>query len=97
MIVIAVLSGLILGAVFFGGLWLTVKMALGTTYTSLWFLGSSLIRTAIVLTGFYFMSQQGLLLLLTSVAGFFAARFLVLRLSRQFEQKQIVSTESKQS
>lgn len=94
--IVALLSGLILGIMFFGGLWLTVKKALGSMYASLWFLGSSVVRTAIALTGFYFVSQGGLLQLLISVAGFVAARFLVLRITRQLEQKQITSTESKQ-
>ena len=97
MIVIALMSGLILGMIFFGGLWLTVKKALGTTYAALWFLGSSLIRTAIVLTGFYFAAHGSLLRLLVSVAGFVAARFLVLRLTRQLEQKQLISTDSSPS
>lgn len=96
MIVVALISGLILGIIFFGGLWLTVKEALGTTYATLWFLGSSLIRTAIVLTGFYFVAQGSMLQLLISVAGFVAARYLVLRLTRQLKQKQIISTESNQ-
>lgn len=97
MIAVALIGGLILGVIFFGGLWLTVKKALGTKYTSLWFLGSSIIRTAIVLTGFYFLSQSGgLLQLLIGVAGFIAARFLVLRLTSQLEQKQTISTRINQ-
>lgn len=95
MIGIAVISGLILGVLFFGGLWLTVKMALGRTYAALWFLGSSLIRTAIVLAGFYLLAQGGLLQLLLSVAGFVAARFLTIRLTRQPELKPVISTESR--
>jgi F1F0 ATPase subunit 2 len=93
MIVIALMSGLVLGMTFFGGLWLTVKKALGTTYAPLWFLGSSLVRTAIVLTGFYFVAQGSLPRLLVSVAGFIAARFLVVRFTRSLEQKQAASTE----
>lgn len=97
MMVLALISGLILGIIFFGGLWLTVKKSLGKTYAVLWFLASSVIRTAIVLAGFYFVAQGSLPRLLTSVAGFIAARFLVLWLTKQFEQKQLISTESNQS
>ncbi|MGY4386099.1 F1F0 ATPase subunit 2 [Pedobacter sp. UYP24] len=97
MIIVALIGGLILGVIFFGGLWLTVKKALGTVYVSLWFLGSSLIRTAIALTGFYFLSQNGLLQLLISVAGFIAARFLVLRVTRQLELKQIANVPNHQA
>jgi F1F0 ATPase subunit 2 len=60
MIVVALIGGLILGILFFGGLWLTVKRTLGSPYIALWLLGSSLLRTAIVLTGFYFMAQGSL-------------------------------------
>ncbi|MET3980992.1 F1F0 ATPase subunit 2 [Mucilaginibacter sp. UYP25] len=94
MIVIALIGGLILGILFFGGLWLTVKRTLGSPYVALWLLGSSLIRTGIVLTGFYFMAQGSLLQLLVSVAGFIAGRLLILKLTRQIEQKQVIVTES---
>jgi F1F0 ATPase subunit 2 len=97
MIVVALIGGLILGILFFGGLWLTVKRTLGSSYFALWLLGSSLIRTGIVLTGFYFMAQGSLLQLLVSVAGFIAGRLLILRLTRQIEQKQGVVTEISQS
>ncbi|CAN5431682.1 hypothetical protein BH09BAC6_BH09BAC6_36260 [soil metagenome] len=52
MIVVALIGGLILGIVFFGGLWLTVKRTLGSPYVALWLLVSSVVRAAIVLTGF---------------------------------------------
>jgi F1F0 ATPase subunit 2 len=95
MIIVALISGLILGLIFFGGLWLTVKKALGTPYAALWFMGSSLVRTAIVLTGFYFVAQGSLSRILVSAAGFIAARYLVVRFTRPFEQKQPVTTESR--
>jgi F1F0 ATPase subunit 2 len=97
MIVVALIGGLILGFLFFGGLWLTLKRTLGSSYVALWLLGSSLLRTAIVLTGFYYMSQGSLLQLLVSVAGFLAGRFVILRLTRQLEQKQAILTEISQS
>ncbi|MET4081950.1 F1F0 ATPase subunit 2 [Pedobacter sp. UYP30] len=96
MMVVALVSGLILGIIFFGGLWLTVKKSLGTAYAALWFLASSVIRTAIVLTGFYFIAQGSLPRILISVAGFVAARFLVLRFTKQFEQKQLISAAANQ-
>ena len=92
---VALISGLILGIIFFGGLWLTVKKSLGTPYAALWFLGSSLIRTAIVLTGFYFVASGSLPRILISVAGFVTARFLVFWFTKQLEQKQLISTEAK--
>lgn len=94
-IVIALLIGLILGGVFFGGLWLTVKKALVTTYAPLWFLGSIVIRTAVVLAGFYFISKDGIIALFVSVCAFIAARMLVFFITKQLEQKQITLTQSK--
>ena len=96
MIIIALISGLALGFLFFGGLWFTVRKSLGSKYTGLWFLGSSISRIAVVLTGFYFIAQGSLIQLLISVAGFIAARFLVLRITKQIEQKQIIKTECKE-
>ena len=95
MMAIALISGFIFGIIFFGGLWLTVKKSLGTPYAALWFLASSVIRTAIVLTGFYFVASGSLPRILISVAGFVTGRFLVLWFTKQLEQKQLISTEAK--
>ena len=95
MIILALIGGLILGILFFGGLWITIRKTLGTNYAALWMIGSSLIRTGIVLTGFYFIAEGNLIRLLASVAGFIAARYLVLRVTKKFEEKQIISTESR--
>ncbi|MEO6684408.1 MAG: ATP synthase subunit I [Dyadobacter sp.] len=94
-IIVALIGGLILGIIFFGGLWITVRNTLGTNYVAIWMLGSALIRTAVVLAGFYFISQGSLPRLLVSVTGFIAARFLVLRVTKKFEEKQFLSTESR--
>lgn len=94
--IIALISGVILGMIFFGGLWFTVKKTLGTSYAALWILGSSLIRTVIVLTGFYFVAQGNWQRLLLAVSGFIAARFLVMWFTRQPGQKQNITTETSQ-
>ena len=38
------LAGLVLGAIFFGGLWWTVRKGLSSQQPALWFLGSMLLR-----------------------------------------------------
>ena len=53
MLVLAVVAGVLLGAIFFGGLWWTVRKGVSSTRPALWFLGSLLLRTGIVLAGFY--------------------------------------------
>ncbi len=78
----ALLAGGGLGAVFFGGLWWTVLHATSSPTPARWFLGSMVLRTAVVLAGFYAVgasrpAQMGLCLL-----GFLLARALVLRVTK---------------
>jgi len=77
----AVLAGVLLGAVFFGGLWWTVRRALPSSQAPLWFFGSLLIRTAIVLGGFYLVSHGDWRRMVGCVAGFLLARTVVFRLT----------------
>ena len=86
---LAFIAGIGLGTFFFGGLWFTVKQALASRYSALWFLGSSLVRTALVLIGFYFVAQGSWQMLTISVVGFIAGRSLVIRITKSFEQKHI--------
>ncbi|MEO6151333.1 MAG: ATP synthase subunit I [Mucilaginibacter sp.] len=92
--IIALISGVFLGIIFFGGLWITVKKTLGTSYSALWMLGSSLIRTIIVLSGFYLVAQGNWQKLLLAVVGFIAARFLVMRFTKRLDQKQTTTPET---
>ncbi|MBI1358420.1 MAG: ATP synthase subunit I [Acidobacteria bacterium] len=74
-------AGLLLGAVFFGGLWWTVRKALSASRPALWFLASLLLRTGLVLGGFYWLAGGGWPRLAAALAGFVAARILALRLT----------------
>lgn len=96
MMIIALISGTILGVIFFGGLWFTVKKTVGSSYAAIWILGSALVRTVIVLTGFYFVAQGNWQRLLIAVAGFIAARFLVMRVTKALDQKQTILTATTQ-
>ena len=73
------LAGVLLGAVFFGGFWWTVRRALPSRQAPLWFSGSLLLRTAIVLVGFYLVSHGDWRRMVACVAGFLAARTVVVR------------------
>ena len=86
---LAFIAGILLGTVFFGGLWLTVKKAVAAANPALWFLASSLVRTAIVLAGFYYIANGDWQKLVICLLGFIAARFMVLRLTKSLEQKHI--------
>ena len=49
---LAGLAGGALGAIFFGGLWWTVRRGTTSTQPALWFFGSLLLRTGVALGGF---------------------------------------------
>jgi len=75
-------AGLLLGAVFFGGLWWTVRKGVFSKNPALWFLGSMLLRMGIVLLGFYFVGRGNWQRLVSCLLGFIIARFCVMRLTR---------------
>ena len=75
-------AGLLLGAIFFGGLWWTVRKGIASRYAALWFLTSMLTRMGIVLAGFYFVGRGDWRRLVICLLGFVIARFIVMRLTR---------------
>ena len=80
---LALMTGLLLGAIFFGGLWWTIQRGISSKRSSLWFLGSLLLRLSIVLTGFYLVSGGHWERLLICLLGFLVARFIVTRFTGQ--------------
>ena len=74
--------GLLLGGVFFGGLWWTVRIGMVSKRPALWFLGSLLLRIGVVLTGFYLLGGDDWLRLVVCLLGFVCARSIVSRLTR---------------
>jgi len=81
-LMLSCLAGGGLGAMFFGGLWWTVRKGVSSQQPALWFLGSLLLRTAITLIGFYFVSGGHWERLLACLLGFVIARLVVTRLTR---------------
>lgn len=79
---LAWIAGLLLGAFFFGGLWWTVRKGVASERTALWFLGSMLLRTGVVLLGFYFVLGDNWQRLVAGLLGFVIARLIVTRLTR---------------
>ncbi len=79
---LALATGVLLGAFFFGGLWWTVRRALTRDRPALWFLGSLLLRTAVTLAGFYLVGNGHWQRLLLCLCGFIAARLLMQRIAR---------------
>ena len=85
----AFILGLLLGTIFFGGLRITVKKAVTSKMPALWFIGSFFLRAGIILIGFYYISQGNLQRLLICVLGFIVARYIIIRITRASEEKQI--------
>ncbi len=81
MLVSAWVAGVVLGAIFFGGLWWTVRKGVSSQQPALWFFGSLLLRMSIALAGFYFVSGGHWGRLLLCLLGFAIARFIVTRLA----------------
>lgn len=77
----AVVAGVLLGTMFFGGLWWTVRQGVSAKRPALWFLGSLLLRTGIVLAGFYVVAGGHWERLLLCLLGFVIAHFIVTRLT----------------
>ncbi len=82
MMAYALSAGLLLGGVFFGGLWWTVNRGLTARQPALWFVVSLLLRLAITLAGFYWVAGSDWRRLLICLAGFVIARQIVTRMTR---------------
>ncbi|MCL4745258.1 MAG: ATP synthase subunit I [Burkholderiaceae bacterium] len=79
---VSIVAGAALGAVFFGGLWWTVRRGAASPVAARWFLGSVVLRTAIVLAGFYVVGAGQAVRLGLCLLGFLLARAIVLRITR---------------
>lgn len=81
-LVLAAAAGVVLGTVFFGGLWWTVRKLVASPNPAIWALSSLLLRMAVAVTGFYLVSAGQWQRLLACLAGFAIARFAVTWLTR---------------
>jgi len=75
-------AGGLLGAVFFGGLWWTVRKGVSSPRPAVWFFASMLLRMGIAVGGFYFVAGGQWERLLACLVGFILARLIVTRLTR---------------
>jgi len=76
-LVSASVAGLLLGGIFFGGLWWTVRKGVSAKWPALLFLGSLLLRTAVIVAGFYVVGDGHWQRLLACLLGFVIARFMI--------------------
>jgi F1F0 ATPase subunit 2 len=93
-LVLALVAGVLLGALFFGGLWWTVQKGVSSKRSALWFFGSLLLRMSIALAGFYFVSGGHWKRLLACLLGFIMARFIIIRITRAMEKPTYLAQEA---
>ena len=74
-------AGGLLGLLFFGGLWWTLRRAFDSPRPALWVGSSLLVRIGCVVAGFVVVSSGDWRTLLACLLGFWAARWLVIRLA----------------
>jgi len=82
-LILVLATGIFLGAIFFGGLWWTIRKGVLSKHPVLWFFGSLLLRTGIVLTGFYFIAHGHWERIFLCLLGFVTARVIVMWLTRK--------------
>jgi len=74
------LWGVMLGAIFFGGLWWTVQRLMTSRVPQLWALGSYVVRSVVVVLGFWVVANRDWQRLLVCAVAFLATRIVVIRI-----------------
>ena len=69
------LAGLLLGAIFFGGVFWTVRLCMQSSQPGLCWLGSVLLRSSAVALGFYLVGRGSWARLFVCLVGFITVRF----------------------
>ncbi len=72
--------GSVLGVFFFGGLWLTVRRLEEFQHPVVVTLGSFIVRTAVVVGGFYLMLDRGWQGVAVGLLGFLIVRMILIRI-----------------
>ena len=75
-------AGAVLGAMFFGGLWWTVRKGLSSERPALWFVASLVLRMILTVAGFVVVSGGNAKRLLLCLLGFATASLAMTRLTR---------------
>jgi F1F0 ATPase subunit 2 len=87
-LILTLLAGIALGAIFYGGLWWTVRCSVASKSSGLWFVGSFAVRAVIAVGGLYFVSRGDWRGMLVCLLGFFIARIAVTRLIKRVPVKE---------
>lgn len=78
-LIAAFVAGIVLGSFYFGGLWLTVSRLQQFRHPGLAFVSSFVVRTAVVIAGFYFLTTGHWQQIAACMAGFIAMRMILTR------------------
>ena len=81
-LLVSLAAGAALGAIFFGGLWWTVRKVISSEQPALWFVGSLILRLGVAAVGFYFVAGGHWERLIACFLGFVMARMVVVRATR---------------
>ncbi len=92
-IIIIFICGIVLGVIFFGGLWLTVKKGITSKMPGILFVVSFFIRTAITLLGFYFLGANNPKNMAACLIGFVVARFAIKYYTKSEKNKTFIEKE----
>jgi F1F0 ATPase subunit 2 len=87
-LVVAAFAGVLLGAIFFGGLLWTIRKCLSSAWPAALFLCSLLVRMTVTVAGFYFVSHGDWRKVVACLLGFLVARFLVTRFTRTSPERE---------
>jgi F1F0 ATPase subunit 2 len=79
---LAWVAGAMLGGMFFGGLWWTVRKGVASPRPAMWFFVSLLLRMSVALAGMYVVSGGHWERLLLCLLGFVMSRLIVTWLTR---------------
>ena len=82
-LVLAWAAGAMLGVMFFGGLWWTVRKGVASQQPAMWFFVSLLLRMSLALGGMYVVSGGHWQRLLLCLLGFVMSRLIVTWLTGQ--------------
>jgi F1F0 ATPase subunit 2 len=86
-LILALFEGALLGSLFFGGLWWTIRRGIWSEQPAAWFLFSLPLRATIAIAGFYFFTRGDWHRLVACLLGFLFARIFVTELTRVPHEK----------
>ncbi len=89
---LSALAGIVLGILYFGGLWLTITRMRASKSPGIFLALSFILRTVLVIGGFYLITDGKLERLAVAMLAFFVTRFVFIR---YFQPKEETGKQAK--